>query len=290
MEEKAKDKFLGENMDITKSLEAARLELRTLMNSIPGGVCRLVYDGGLLLEYANEGMFNLMKVTAKEFAERYDNRYDKLLAEDEWKELQKKIESGRDGGVIQMEYAVHYMDGRKEWRLMQAVLLISGGKTVLQSVITDITDVKKTYFQLEQEKKKLDVLASISGDMIFEYDIEKDAMVYTRQGEDVINDEQTANAYTRTIRQSGYVHPEDADRLEQFCNELHAGKKHILTELRKKYRDGKYHWVEIEGVTLCDYAGKPVKVMGHTKNIDERKEKEEQLKSSLEKDSLTGVY
>ena len=37
MEGKAKDKFSGENMDITKSLEAARLELRTLMNSIPGG-------------------------------------------------------------------------------------------------------------------------------------------------------------------------------------------------------------------------------------------------------------
>lgn len=290
MEGKAKDRLSGENMDITKSLEAARTELRTLMNSIPGGVCRLVYDDGLLLEYANEGMFALMKVTAEEFAERYDNRYDRLLAEDEWKELQSKIEGGRDGDVIQMEYAVYYMDGRQEWRLMQAVLLVNDGKTVLQCVITDITNVKKTYFQLEQEKKKLDVLAEMSGDMIFEYDIEKDAMEYTHQGEDVINNEQIANAYTRTIRQSGYVHPEDADRLEQFCSELHEGKKHILTELRKKYRDGKYHWVEIEGVTLCDFTGKPVKVMGHTRNIDERKEKEEQLKSSLERDSLTGVY
>ncbi|MDE6064654.1 MAG: hypothetical protein K2G20_08755, partial [Lachnospiraceae bacterium] len=198
MEGKAKDKFSGENMDITKSLEAARLELRTLMNSIPGGVCRLVYGGGLLLEYANEGMFALMKVTAEEFAERYDNRYDRLLAEDEWKELQSKIESGKDGDVIQMEYAVHYMDGRNEWRLMQAVLLINDEKTVLQSVITDITDVKKTYFQLAQEKKKLDVLASMSGDMIFEYDIETDTMEYTRQYEAVINTEQIAHAYTKT--------------------------------------------------------------------------------------------
>lgn len=290
MEGKVKGGFAGDNADITKSLEAARFELRTLMNSIPGGVCRLVYDGGLLLEYANEGMFALMKVTAEEFAERYDNRYDRLLAEDEWKELQNKIESGRDGDIIQMEYAVHYMDGRKEWRLMQAVLLIKEGRTLLQSVITDITDVKKTYFQLEQEKQKLDVLAEMSGDMIFEYDIEKDAMEYTRQGEGVINNEQVTKAYIRTIRQTGYVHPEDADRLAQFCDELHVGKKHILTELRKKYRDGKYHWVEIEGVTICDFSGSPIKVIGHTKNIDERKEKEEQLKSSLERDSLTGVY
>lgn len=189
MKGKAKDGFSGENMDITKSLEEARFELRTLMNSIPGGVCRLVYDDGLLLEYANEGMFALMKVTAEEFAERYDNHYDRLLAAGEWKELRSKIEGGRDGDVIQMEYAVHYMDGRKEWRLMQAVLLQNSGKTVLQSVITDITEVKRTYYQLEQEKKKLDVLASMSGDMLFEYDIEKDTMEYTRQGEDVINDE-----------------------------------------------------------------------------------------------------
>ena len=290
MKGKAKDGFSGENMDITKSLEAARFELRTLMNSIPGGVCRLVYADGLLLEYANEGMFALMKVTAEEFAERYDNRYDRLLAAGEWEELRSKIEGGRDGDVIQMEYAVHYMDGRKEWRLMQAVLLQNSGKTVLQSVITDITEVKRTYYQLEQEKKKLDVLASMSGDMLFEYDIAKDTMEYTRQGEGVINDEHVTGAYIKKIRQSGYVHPEDSGRLAQFCEELHTGKKHILTELRKKYKDGRYHWVEIEGVTLCDFAGKPIKVIGHTKNIDERKEKEEQLKDSLEKDSLTGVY
>ena len=91
MKGKAKDGFSGENMDITKSLEAARFELRTLMNSIPGGVCRLVYADGLLLEYANEGMFALMKVTAEEFAERYDNRYDRLIAAGEWEELRSKI-------------------------------------------------------------------------------------------------------------------------------------------------------------------------------------------------------
>lgn len=290
MEGKAEDRQAGENADITKSLEEARFELRTLMNSIPGGVCRLVYQDGLLLEYANEGMFALMKVTAKEFAARYGSRYDRLLADNEWKELRGKIEAGRDGDIIQMEYAVHYMDGRKEWRLMQAVLLTKEGRTLLQCVITDITEVKRTYFQLEQEKQKLDALANMSGDLLFEYDIEKDAMEYTRQSEDIINDEQIGSDYCKTIRHSGYVHPEDMGRLARFCDELQAGKRHILTELRKKYKDGRYHWIEIEGVTLCDFSGMPVKVIGHTKNIDERKEKEEQLKNSLERDSLTGIY
>lgn len=258
--------------------------------SIPAGVCKFRYDNGLKLEYADEGLFTLIKMTPDEFAKEYDNSYERLLKPQAWEILRKKIENSLSTEeVFQMEYAVSYK-GRDEWRLMQAAILEKGEKPLLQCVITDITAVKETYLQLEKEQAKLNIIANMSGDMLFEYDIENDTMEYTSQRDGVLfADENIRNGYVKNIMKSGYVHPDDANILKQFCEELQIGKKHIYFELRKKYMDGRFHWVEIEGTTLYDYNGQPIKVIGRTNNIDERKNKEEQMRLGMERDSLTGL-
>lgn len=276
--------------DITKRLEAVKYEMHMLMNSVPGGVCRFRYDNGLLLEYANEGMFSLMKMSAEEFAQNYDNHYERLLLAEDWQILKGKIENIKDGEVLQMEYDVHYEGRKKEWRLMQAVILENGSKPILQSVITDITEIKSTYSKLEKEKEKLNVIAEMSSDMLFEYDIEKDVMNYIRQKEGLFDDKQITENYVKNIKTAHYVHPEDSGKLRGFCEELQMGKRHIYVELRRRYPDGRYHWMEIEGTTLFDSFGKPISVIGRSKNIDERKLKEERLRVRSERDALTGIY
>ncbi len=277
-------------LDVTKRMETIKYELHMLMNSIPGGVCKLKYDNGLILEYANEGMFSLLKMSAAEFLESYDNHYERLLLPEDWSILQEKIESLEVGKVLQMEYGVHYAGREEEWRLMQAVILESGSTPVLQCVITNITNIKQTYYQLMQEKEKLNVIAKMSGDMLFEYDIKKDSMKYTRQGEGLLNAKQITGNYVKEIKDSGFVHPDDSDRLKQFCEELQMGKEIIFVELRKRNQDGRYHWIEIEGATIYDAKGRPVKVIGRTKDIDERKTSEEQLRIFSLTDSLTGIF
>lgn len=274
-----------------KDLEEVRHELKLLMNSIPGGVCRLRYDDGLILEYANEGMYSLMKKTAEEFATEYDNRYDRLLTQEAWDLLRSKIEACIcNSGMIQMEYTVHYEGRAEEWRLMQATLLENGNKPILQCVVTDTTEMKRTYSQLTQQQEKLHVIAEMSGDMLFEYDIANDSMEYTKQGEGLLNELQISENYVKTIRELDYIHPDEESILQQFCDELQMGKEHIYVEVRKKYKDGQYHWIEVEGTTIHDLQGKPVRVIGRTKNIDERKEKEEALRKRSENDILTGLY
>lgn len=277
--------------DITRRLDAVKYELQMLTNSIPGGVCRFEYDNGLILRYANEGMFKLMKVTAEEFADTYDNHYEKLLYPEEWNRLEERIQDSiKNGTQLHAEYAVHYVGRGEEWRLMQAAVLENVRKPVLQCVVTDITQVKQTYAELEKEREKLRVIAEMSADMLFEYDIEKDSMDYTKQGEGLLNEKQITKDYVRTIRKLGYVHPDDSDKLRQFCEELQMGKSRIYVELRKRYKDGRYHWIEIAGKTIFDKKGKPVKVIGRTNNIDERKEKEEYFRICSQTDSLTGLY
>lgn len=201
----------------------------------------------------------------------------------------------------------------KEKRLIEREILRDGQTWVLRItpyyltnntvagaiiVLFDITrrlqtvrnEMKRAYFQVEQEKEKLNVIAEMSGDMLFEYDIERDVMDYTRQREGVVNEDRITKDYVKTIKKSGYIHPDDGNILKEFCEELCIGKKHIYAEMRKKYRDGRYHWIEIEGTTLYDKQGQPIKVIGRTNNIDERKAKEEYFQLCSERDSLTGLY
>lgn len=275
--------------DISKRLEAAKYELRMLMNSIPGCVCKFRYDNGLILEYANERLYDLVKMTPEQFRLNYDNHYERLLKKSDWYSLKNKIEEClQNGKVLHAEYTVNYEGRQEEWCLMQAVVLENSDKPVLQCVITDITEVKNTYYQLEQEKEKLNVIVEMSNDTLFEYDIQNDCMVFTKQVGGGEKQKFIALDYTRRPI-NNVIYYEDWDVYNQFCKELREGKRHIKAEFRNKIEDGNFHWIEIEGQTIHDFEGKPVRVIGRANDIDERKQREEQLRKFSEMDSLTGL-
>lgn len=262
-----------------------------LMNSIPGGVCELLYDRGLILQYANDGMYAMMQMSAEEFSANYDDHYDRLLSAGDWEEMQGKIEESlQTGGILHMEYPVYHCDRKEEWRMMQATVQSNDGRVLMQCVVLDISELKRTSEELAEEQEKLRVVAEMSGDLIFVYDIASDCMDYTAQEECLKGDQEIRKDYVRTICQDGYVHPDDQKVLKRFCEALQMGSSHIYEELRKRYADGRYHWIEIEGKTIYDKHGKPVKVIGRTNNIDDRKAKEEHYRICSETDSLTGVY
>lgn len=276
--------------DISKRLEAAKHELRMLMNSIPGCVCKFKYDNGLILEYANERLFDLVRMTPEQFFLNYDNHYERLLKTSDWISLQKNIEDSlQNAKVLQAEYTVNDEGQQEKWCLMQAVVLENNDKPILQCVITDITEVKQTYYQLEQEKEKLNVIVEMSMDTLFEYDIVNDCMIFTKQIGGAEKQKFIVSDYTNRPLDKNVIYSEDKDVFIHFCKELHEGKQHIKTEFRNKIEDGKYHWIEIEGQTIHDFEGKPVRVIGHANNIDERKLREEQLRKFSEMDSLTGL-
>ncbi len=276
--------------DVTKMLDSVKKEIVTLANSIPGFVARMRYDDGLIIESANEAMYEMMQRTREEVVNEYENHYERVIYPRDWVKMQSKIEYCINSGeMMQMEYRVTNGLGAEEWRLMQALPLEGGEKPALQCVIIDITDSKQAYLQLRQERKKLNIIAMMSGDLIFEYDVKRDFVAYTKQGDELINDEQFKENYTEFIRNSGYFHPDDSEILEQFCESLRNGTPRIHVELRKRYKDGQYHWIEIEGVTIFNEKGVPEKVIGKTQNIDERKEREREFREKSEKDSLTGL-
>ena len=401
--------------DISKRLEAAKYELKLLTNSVPGGVARMRYDDGLILEYGNDGLYQLMNLDKDQLDDEDPIHYESLLKDKDWKLLQEKIEQGiRTGEMIRMEYEVIKNHKLTEWRLMQAMVLERGHVPILQCIITDITEQKNTeammdsliqnmaggimrayydgvsaeivflsdsvyrmfgytreeyekkrgekngfyilgkyeekmireareamegtpippgeyhlikqdgsdlwidmraevvsrtgqgiliqyilidnteeheiFEQMRMEKEKLDIIAEIAADMLFEYDVKKDSMHYTSQREEGLDAEQISDNYLEVIQSDGWVHPDDQMELLDFCEQMRGGRQHVHTQLRKRFTDRKYHWVEVDGRTIYDDNGDAERVIGKITNIDDRMEKEHLLKVSSERDSLTGLY
>lgn len=261
-----------------------------LMNSMPGGVARMRYDNGLIIEYANDTLYRLMHTDKEDMANIYHNHYESVIYPQDWELMQEKIRrSVQTGELLQMEYQLDEGGKSEVWRMMQAVVLEKGEKPVLQCVVTDISEAKTAYLQLEQQQKKLDIIAQLSGDMLFEYDVQKDSIQYTKLDDNVINLERNIEHYVKNIQKYELVHPDDEKVLQDFCNDLTGGKQKIHVEMRKLYKDGQYHWVDLEGITIYNKKGNAEKIIGKSQNIDERKAREKEFREKSEKDSLTGL-
>lgn len=143
---------------------------------------------------------------------------------------------------------------------------------------------------LAQERKKLNILAEMFGEVLFEYDIATDSMHYTKSRDEKINDKLVTIDYTQVMRNTSRIHPEDADKMLAFCEDLQQGKPNIYAEMRNQQSDGRYHWLKIEGKTVTDDEGRPWQVVGRMKNIDMRKVREGELLIGAGKDPLTGLY
>lgn len=142
---------------------------------------------------------------------------------------------------------------------------------------------------LEQERKKLSIIANMTANLIFEYDIASQTMYYTNnnaawQSEDVIID------YAENLLKGDIIWYEDKKTAISFCQDLDAGKDDIFVEFRWKFPNGQYRWIEVKAKTLKDELGKPILVLGQATDINERKQKELFWKKLSRSDSLTGLY
>lgn len=409
--------------DVTKRLEAAKFELKVLMDNVPGGVARMRYDHGLIIEYANSGLYQIMQCTKEQFLRENGNYYDSIILPEDWKQMQKEIECCMGNWTkLDMEYRVRNQEGKIGWQMITAAPIQQDGKVMLQCTISDITRIKETerqldslvenfpggilrifyngdyphteyvsegvveitgidletYQQLEKENKEIDlfgedewsigkaamdkafyegkgsrceylihrldkevrwaefrssvvsrsesgvliqyvvlditeqkqieeslkrerervdIVAGLSTDAIFEYEIAKDQMHYYSKKQDFLASrygKPIVEHYTEQILHGNQaekmVYPDDYDKLIQLCWQLRAGAKNIYFELRSQYAPGKFCWIAVEAKAIEDENNKASFVIGKISNIDERKQREEQLKEQSERDPLTALY
>lgn len=140
------------------------------------------------------------------------------------------------------------------------------------------------------QEERYRILAEISNDILFEYDIFSDQMVYSDKYTENFGRSATIERFAELKEELQYVYKEDAFAFENFCKLLGGEKQKLEAEYRMKRLSGDYVWCYVCGQTIYDSMNNPVKVVGKLSNIDIQKREVEKLQFKAEMDAMTRIY
>ncbi len=282
------------------TLKETERRLDSLVENFPGCILRVFYSAGnASLEYMSDGIKKLTGYNKEEFKEIFkgDTETGYLLKRSiNEREILEFAHSG--GKSIRKEICIPNKNGEKCWmEIRSSVVSKTEDSIVIQYVFLDINEQKEAEELLQKEQIRLEVVAGLSTDSIFEYNIAKDCMQYYNRKGLIIGDDKSnpvIEHYTERILDGAFIerlyHKDDAGKMVRLCEDFRTGKAEIYTEVRTQYEKGKYTWVAVEGKTITDNEGNAALVIGKISNIDERMRKEQELRMQSEKDPLTGLF
>ena len=283
-----------------ESVEKIKWLADSMLDNFPGCIMRVVYtDEEMWMEYVSEGVERLFGETPEAYKDKINNLARGHVATDSaiWgKEFVE--EAVRTGKGLRREYLVTCKNNEKRWiEVRSTIVSCSNEQIVMQYVVLDIDEQKRAEELVKKEHERLEVVAGLSADSVFEYNIATDCMRYYNRKEiliDSLRNQPVIENYTERILSGSIMgelfHPDDTEKIWKLCEDFRNGKPEIYSEIRKQYEENKYTWVSVEAKTMLDKQGKPSHVIGKISNIDEKIKQEQEMKYQMERDQLTGLY
>ncbi len=155
----------------------------------------------------------------------------------------------------------------------------------LYDVIQDLTSRQKEAENiLLEEKERYRVALESASDTFFTYDIQKNQL-------DIVNHPELTGTWDcgeKGLFNADMVYYEDRTAME---NLLKYATDSVYVEFRFRLSaKEEFVWYALYGKVVNDLEGNRAKLVGGVRNIQEQKEQEEQQRSRLERDSVTGFY
>lgn len=274
-----------------KKVTRAALELKRITNSVRAGLVHFTLEDNYRILYASNGFYELLaydKNDAK--AENKISLIDFLDSRDVplFQNIKKQIVDD----AIRCELRMMTKDGNSLYVLMSGNCEISkDSKHTLSVVLVDISEQKKMQQLILLEGERYRIAMELSKDVLFEYHIKSDEMVFSDKFKDLIGRSPIIHQYRRSCeKRRDMIHPDDWGIYLELCQELSEGKNYIEVEFRLKDRLGEFIWCQLMGKTIYDDANRPLRVIGKLVNVDTQKRELEALEYKATRDPLTGVY
>ncbi|MCX4326397.1 MAG: EAL domain-containing protein [Lachnospiraceae bacterium] len=262
-------------LDVTKSKKTiddiynAKREIDVIANSIPGGVIKVRMSDYKLM-YANDGYFLLTGYSRAEFSMEFGNYCDTLVYPDDKEEVVKYLKMAlKNHGLLGFECRLSAKNNCIKW------IYISGrridddkGQPVYLCVLTDITDKKKIEAEFEDNVKRADVISNFLNSILWTYDINSDTLSRSGNFDITYSQQKKLDSYDNIKKLIDVVHPDDAARLKERFDERLYNKGQSQGIYRMRNANGIFQDVEISAISVCGSDGKPYKVYGMTRVID----------------------
>jgi diguanylate cyclase (GGDEF)-like protein/PAS domain S-box-containing protein len=274
-----------------KKIREKNMEMARITTYMPGGAQRTLVDEGYTLLECTDGFLKLTGYTREEIIALFDNKFLNMIYEQDAQNTRIIIGNQlRSSNHIEVEYRMRRKDGKLIWILDKGQRTIDEyGRQNFYCVLLDITTQKEAQLQLEYEREKYKTVLEISEDILFEYDIEKDEMIYSDKYRKMFGRNPIISHYSENLSTVSGIDEQDCPRVIEFFNEIVSGNSTSLVEARIKDEQGEYIWFCAQAIVIKDKS-KPIKIIGKLSNIDLQKREKDKLIKKTRRDSLTNIY
>jgi diguanylate cyclase (GGDEF)-like protein len=150
----------------------------------------------------------------------------------------------------------------------------------------------RTINLIESERAQYRTFASLSGEVLFDYDCAGDRLTFSERFSDCFEGDMVIEGALKGGRAMAHVHRNDQGRLGEAIARASAGAPILRLEIRILTKRGWYEWYEVVAQTLWT-ATEPaqcLQALGKLTNIDKSVRETTQLREQATRDVLTGLF
>jgi PAS domain S-box-containing protein len=258
-----------------ETLRARELDARSLLDNMPGLLCRISPDG-------TPELFNqpFLQYLGKTVDEVHKWRTSDIVHPDDLAHTIDVFGNGISSGQpFDIEYRLHRFDGVYRWFQARVVPVRDGKGRILHwnALVTDIDGRKKAEEALRESEERARLMVdSIDGQI----------MTATPQGEVEFVNQQVLDYFGKSLeelkdwRSNNAIHPDDfSGALASWTHSVETGDPYQFDE-RLRRADGTYRWFRVRGRCVQDAEGHIVRWYVLLTDIDEGKRAEAQVEQA----------
>lgn len=291
-------KIIGAIQDVTqkkKDEESIREKaqfIQQVSNNTPGAIFQSVYynDGTSKLTFASEGFNTLWGIPVEEVIKSPGLRF-KPVHHDDIERVTNEINSAvKNLTKLDCKYRfVNQVTNEICWvRSISMPIKQSDGTVVLTGVIIDVSESEKYYEALEKSNERYEYVSKAANESIWDLDMTTQIFTFGGSYKEMFG-------YELHDDKAGYseicamIHPDDRERVLK-------GVQDTFADSNKRYWEDYYRVINKRGETVYVYdrgyliydekTNKPVRFVGATQNITQRKLDEEALLEQAKKVSI----
>lgn len=262
-------------------LEESRDRYLNLYDFAPVGYLTLTADG--LIKEINLTAVRLLGAERKKLLHRRFTA--QVIPEDQNRWTQFFINAKElEGGEVRVELTLKRADGTFFDVRMDTMVGPSVDVPELRIAITDISDLRKVESRLQERELELRLIIETEPECVMQLDEENHLMQMNTAGLNMIE----ADSLDEVAGQSvlGLVAPEYRDAFKALTREVFRGNTGTLA-FESSGLKGMHRWLESHAVPLRDAEGCIISLLSITRDITERKQREDQVRHLAFNDSLT---
>ncbi len=186
----------------------------------------------------------------------------------------------KQGVVRNKEFNYRNKLGMLRTVLLSAELIELDRQTCILTVCKDITERKQIEEQLIKSEERWQLVIQGNNDGIWDWNLKTNEIFFSPRWKEILGykDYEMVNCSDEWTTR---IHPDDFARV-MTTNQNYLQKKSLYysMEYRLRCKDSTYKWVMCRGQALWDKEGKPVRIVGSTRDITQSKQAAEALQQS----------